>query len=106
MTQLSVQQAIEAAMNCHRAQDPAGAEAFCRQVLANQPENAQALHLLGLICSDRGEHEKALNWMERAVEADPLAAEYRTNQGVVLERLGRTEEAVAAYRLAWKSVPI
>ncbi|MGD0138256.1 MAG: tetratricopeptide repeat protein [Tepidisphaeraceae bacterium] len=105
MTQLSVQQAIEAAMNCHRAQDPAGAEAFCRQVLANQPENAQALHLLGLICSDRGEHEKALNWMERAVEADPLAAEYRTNQGVVLERLGRTEEAVAAYRLALEISP-
>ena len=105
MTDLPVQQAIEAAINCHRAQDHTGAEAFCRQALALQPENAQALHLLGLICSGRGEQEMALNWIERAVEADPLAAEFRTNQGVVLERLGRTDEAVAAYRLALEISP-
>ena len=105
MTDQSVQQAVESAMNCHRAGAPAAAEAFCNQALAQEPENPQAMHLMGLICSERGQQEKALNWIERAIEADPLVAEYRINQGVVLQRLGRIEEAVAAYRLALEISP-
>jgi protein O-GlcNAc transferase len=44
--------------------------------------------------------ESALHLLEQAIEAEPRAAHHRINLGVVLENLGRFEEAAAAYRLA------
>jgi protein O-GlcNAc transferase len=105
MTEPSVQQLTDAAIQSHRAGDAARAETLCNQALSRQPEYADALHLLGLISSERGEQENARELLERAIEANPLSAEYRTNLGVVLEALGRAEEAVAAYRLGLEIQP-
>lgn len=44
--------------------------------------------------------EDTLHLLERSIEAQPLVAEYRVNLGVALEKLGRFEDAAAAYRLA------
>jgi protein O-GlcNAc transferase len=105
MTELSIQQLSEAAMQSHRAGDAAKAEALCNQALSRQPECGDALHLLGLISSERGQQENARDLLERAIEANPLCAEYRTNLGVVLEALGRPDEAAGAYRLALEIRP-
>lgn len=105
MTELSPQQLLETAAECRRNGDLARAESLCAQVLSIHPENPQALHLLGLISSQKGEPIKAREYLERAVLADPVAAEYRVNLGVVLESLNRPEDAIAAYRLALEIAP-
>lgn len=105
MTERSIQQLTGAAMQCLRSSDFAGAESLCQRILDLQSENAEALHLLGLISSGLGQQEKARGLIERAIEANPLSAEFRLNLGVVLESLHRREEAVAAYRLALQIQP-
>jgi len=96
---------VISAMRCYKNGDIAGAEALCRLELQQRPASGAALHLLGLISSDRGENEAALNHLQRAIEAEPLVAEYRIDAGVVLERLKRLDEAIAAYRLALEIEP-
>jgi len=49
-----------AAIARQRAGDRNGAEALCRQLLAVQPDHADALHLLGLVLSQNGQHTEAV----------------------------------------------
>jgi protein O-GlcNAc transferase len=105
MSELSPGQLVETAAERQRAGDSSGAQALCQQALSADANFAPALHLLGLLTSDRGDHENALALVTRAIEADPLTPQYRTNLGVILERLNRPEEAIAAYRLALEIQP-
>jgi protein O-GlcNAc transferase len=105
MSELSIPQLIEAMIQSHSAGNTVRADLLARQVLSREPENADALHLLGLISSQRGEQETARDFLERAIEANPLCAQFRTNLGVVLEALGRLDEAAATYRLALEVQP-
>lgn len=52
-----------------------------------------------------GDREGALVWLETAVRIDPALPEASTNLGVVYRRLGRMEEAEAAYRRALEVDP-
>jgi protein O-GlcNAc transferase len=70
-----------------------------------QPENAEALRRDALECSKNGNWEAAREFLDRAILAEPLVAEYRLNLGVVLESLNRPEEAATAYRLALEIDP-
>jgi len=46
----------------------------------------------------KGEEASALRVFAMALEADPISSEALFNRGLVLERLGRTDEALADYR--------
>ena len=49
--------------------------------LSDQPDNPDALHLLGLLASQTGRHEEAARLLERAVELNPSQAIYHGNLG-------------------------
>ena len=100
MTDVPIRQTLDTAKESHRAGDALQAEMMYLQVLAREPNHAEALHLLGLLSSQLGRQPAAFEFLERAIQADPLAAEYRVNLGVVLEAMERPNEAIAAYRLA------
>lgn len=66
------------------------------------PERKWALNLLGLIATDRGDHEAAVAWFRKAVDADPedaFAIAY-LNWGNALRAMGRPDEAIPKYRRA------
>lgn len=71
-----------------------------RQVLAQRPNHADALHLLALIAHQTGRPGVAVDLIGKAIAANPRAADYHINLGVVLTSLNRLEEAVAAYQRA------
>lgn len=71
---------------------------YCR-ALAEAPGETNAMHLLGLLLSEQGEHGRALEFLSRAVELHPNAA-YLANLGLALRRAGDLEGAIAAYRQA------
>ena len=94
------QQTLNRALILHRAGSIAEAATIYRQVLAAEPANADALHLLGLALKSEGRLDEALASIEKAVALRPDFADAIYNLGNTLGGLGRREEAVASFRRA------
>jgi tetratricopeptide (TPR) repeat protein len=97
---MTIQEAIQAAVQHHQAGRLGQAEALYRQVLAQQPNHPDALHLLGVIASQSGRHDVALQLIGQAISIDPNRAEFHSNLGLALMEQRRLDEATAAYRRA------
>lgn len=65
---------------------------------------ADVHHLLGVSLSLLGQAERALGEFRRALELNPRYLEALIHQGLVLNELGRTDEADASFRRAVESV--
>jgi len=78
----------------------ADANDLVRRALAAEPDNADALHMLGIIAHQSGKLGEAIEHVRRAVELKPDAALYHANLGEMCRLAGRTEEAIAAGRRA------
>lgn len=87
-------------MAFHRAGRPAEAEPLYRAVVDALPDNADALHLLGLALSEQDRFDDALALIERAIELNPDAAPFRHNIAGIYRRVGRISEAAGSYRRA------
>lgn len=96
---------LQAAVSFHQAGNAAEAEQRYRQVLAVDPEQPDALHLLGVLAFQLGRADVAVPLIERAVGHRPAASPYRLNLGSALLALGRPDEAVAQYQAAAALAP-
>ena len=63
------------------------------QILAEDPNHAEAIHLLGLIQHQHGEHVEAIEKIERALELKPEAILFRKNLASVYRSVGNLEKA-------------
>src|SRR5665213_1003564 len=95
--QISVDQAMQLAIQQHQAGRFAEAEQLYRQVLAERPEYGDALHLLGTLAAQQGHFDAAVELIGRAVKANPKIAVYRSNLGNALREMGKPKEAIAEY---------
>jgi predicted O-linked N-acetylglucosamine transferase (SPINDLY family) len=98
MTEISVQDALKRAIAYHQAGRLADAETIYRQILARQPNHADALHLLGLIALRSGHRDQAIELIRRAIAIHPTWAEAIYNLGVALKEAGQLEAAIEAHR--------
>jgi tetratricopeptide (TPR) repeat protein len=96
----SLAQRLQQAVAWHERGDVEAALATYREVLAQQPDNAVALHFLGVIHYQRRNLAEALPLLERAVRLQPDEPEFHNNLGLALAAADREEEAIAAYRRA------
>jgi predicted O-linked N-acetylglucosamine transferase (SPINDLY family) len=71
-----------------------------REVLEQQPEHFDALHLLGLLALQTHEPERALELIGRAVLLNPALPAAHLNHGAALAALRRHAEALASYERA------
>ena len=78
----------------------AEARALCQRVLDAQPNEPNALHLLGLVALQSGNVTDAIEQLRRAVKLAPDVALYHTNLGEMCRLAGRLEEAVTHGRRA------
>jgi tetratricopeptide (TPR) repeat protein len=81
----------------HQAGRLAQAETLYREALALEPDHAHALHLLGVIASQVGRHDAAVDLIGRAISLDRLTSLYHSNHGLALAGLRRFEEAVGSF---------
>ena len=81
----------------HQGGRLAQAETLYRETLALQPNHADALHLLGVIASQVGRHDVAVDLIDRAIACDRRNPRYYSNRGLALAGLQRFAEAVASY---------
>ena len=96
---------LEEAMQLHRAGDLHAAESLYRKLLAQNPGDPDALHLLGLLAHQAGHSDQAVLLIRAAISRMPTSFDYHTNLGLVLNKLGRIEESLAAYQSALKLRP-
>jgi hypothetical protein len=105
MISVTHEQAMQIAMQHHRAGRWAEAEALYRQILSRDAANAELLQLLGVLCAESGRAEEAVELLRRAVAINPSSAEYRKNLAAAYRRLGNLEEAIAQGRKAIELQP-
>ncbi|MBP2230512.1 putative O-linked N-acetylglucosamine transferase (SPINDLY family) [Azospirillum agricola] len=96
----TIAEALAIAFDHHQTGRYDEAELLYRRILDADPEQAQALHLCGLLVAQLGRLEEADGLLTRAAAAAPLAADPRVNHGKVLRALGRPGEAVRRFRHA------
>jgi tetratricopeptide (TPR) repeat protein len=82
------------------AQDYYGAVHLLDTVVDSGRAFADVHHLLGVCLSLLGQPERALGELDRALELNPRYMEALIHRGLVLNELGRTEEAEEAFASA------
>jgi predicted O-linked N-acetylglucosamine transferase (SPINDLY family) len=94
---VTIEQAMQIALAHHEAGRLAEAEAIYRQVLAQVPQHAGALHLLGTVALQTGHLDAAIDLIGRALALNPGLAEAHCNRAEALRRAGRLDDAIAAF---------
>lgn len=90
----------------HHGQGRLGeAEAGYRQALALEPNNADALNLLGVLALQAGNAQAAAEFTGRAVNSKPDNPEYRANLGAALMAMNQIEPARQHLETALKQKP-
>jgi len=102
---MTAQQQLSEGLSHHRAGRLPEAKSCYLQVLAQQPNHAEALHLLGLLAQGEGKLDEALSLMRRANELRPNNPSFLSNMGNVLAAKGQFDEAVNCYQRAIQLKP-
>ena len=72
------------------------AEGCSRQALTQEPDYADAMHLMGIVAFHNRQYDHAVEWIALALRQVPKA-EYLLSLGNALQQLGRLDEALKAY---------
>src|SRR5262249_12130985 len=91
---------IAFAVECHQKGEFAEAERVYRDLLEQDPGNADAWHLLGMLAHDTGQPETALAYVARAIQLRPHISYYHSNLGNILQSVRRFQDAEMCYREA------
>jgi tetratricopeptide (TPR) repeat protein len=74
-------------------------------LLAVQPGHLEALHLLGVVAHQQGDHARAALLIGRAIAGNPNNAMYHANLAEAYRALGQLDQAVASCRVALQLRP-
>ena len=105
MDQQKTIETLNTALRHHRAGELAQAEPLYRQVLAIDPNNADALHLLGVLARQCGRADAAVELIERAIVLFPNSAEYHVHLGEALADLRHIDRAIEQFEIAIRLRP-
>jgi tetratricopeptide (TPR) repeat protein len=91
---------VQDALRHHQEGRLADAERMYREILSVDPEQADCLHLLGMIAFQIGRHENAVELIRKAIAIKGNAATFHSNLGNVLQAQRKLAEAGACYQRA------
>lgn len=86
---------LDAAVQMHRAGKVERAAKAYREILQRDPQNPNALHLLGVTELQAGHFEEAVDLISGAVAVQPNTGVYHVNLAAALRSLRRIDEAIA-----------
>lgn len=96
---------LAAGFQRYRAGDLASAEIVYSQVLSKEPNNAEALRLLGELLADKGQLNDSLAMMQRLVALRPKDAIAQYSIANVYRMAGQIAAAMACYRASLAANP-
>jgi tetratricopeptide (TPR) repeat protein len=91
---------LHLALDHHQAGRLASAEAGYRRIIEDNPGHVEALHYLGVLLHQRGEHRGAAEYLDRALVLSPHYAACWSNRGLVAAALADSAFAVTCQRRA------
>lgn len=96
---------LASGMGHHSAGRLAEAEKAYREVLSTEPQNPEALHLMGVLALQVNKPTQAVELIAQAIRRNSRNAVYFSNLGSGLRRLGKLDESIAACREATRLDP-
>jgi tetratricopeptide (TPR) repeat protein len=102
---ISVSQALDLAWTHYQADRLDQAEQLYRQILEVDANQADALHLLGVIAGRKGQNDLAIDYLNAALRLKPDFAGAHNNLGNVFILQGKLLEAVASFQQAVRFQP-
>ena len=92
---IPISQAMSLAVAHHQGGRLDEAERIYRQIISQNPNNADALQLLGTLLGQKGDLKSAEELIRKSLAIAPTSASAYLNLGEFLRRMGRPAEAVA-----------
>lgn len=102
---MTVQAEIDRASVLLSQGKPQESAVICASVLAREPRNAIAAHLLGLALKDSGDLAQGERWLNLSIELEPNRGEFHANLANFLRKQGKYAQAATAYRRAVTLLP-
>ena len=96
---------LNRAVELHQAGRLEQADRLYRSVLRRDPNNANALHLSGLVAHQMKRSAEALERLGQAVSRNPASALFRRNLALAQQAAGETAAAIASFRTAHDLAP-
>ena len=100
MTLMSHAEKLKKAVSQHQNGDFENAALLYRQVLAEEPKNADALHMLGLLSYQEGQADEAVGLISRSLEINPEFSPAMINLGNALLATQNYSKAEEIFRRA------
>jgi tetratricopeptide (TPR) repeat protein len=93
------------AMELHQTGQLLSAARLYQQVLAQEEENADALHLLGVLRHQQGDHARAIELIRRAIALRPSVPAFHANLAEAYRASGKFDRAAGSCRMALRLWP-
>ena len=100
-----MQDLLATAIELHQAGQMAPAANLYLQILAREKDNVDALHLLGVLRHQQGDHAKAVELIGLAVALRPNMAAFHANLAEAYRALGQFERTIGCCRTALRLAP-
>ena len=97
---LTVSEVVDLAIQNHRSGNLQQAMTLYRKVLKVQPNNINALHLLGVIFAQQEDYTTATDLIKQAIHHNNTVPIFYQSLGNVLRGQGKSDEAIVQYRQA------
>ncbi|MDP3839452.1 MAG: tetratricopeptide repeat protein, partial [Methylococcales bacterium] len=97
--------AFQQAVELHQQGQLAQAEMLYQDILRTQPDNADVLHLLGVIAKQQGQAQTAIDLISQSLKINPDNSSAHSNIGLAFQALNRFDEALSSYHRALELNP-
>jgi predicted TPR repeat methyltransferase len=102
---ISVEDAIAMAVQLHQRGMIEEAESVYNDVLSVVPDQADAIHYLGVIAHQMGDSPKGVSLIKKSLAVNPKQPDALNNLGNIYRELGRLDEAKNAYNKVLELAP-
>lgn len=99
-TTSAVTEKLQQAVQFHQAGQLDQAHDLYQEILKTQPDNHNALNLLGMLAQQANMHDEAIGFFQRAIKSLPSFNEAHNNLGNSLCALGRKAEGIDEFKKA------
>jgi tetratricopeptide (TPR) repeat protein len=97
---MDLNKTIHSALEHYEAGDVKQSVGILLEILKSQPDNLDAIELLGLICYQLKDYNLAFNCFKKALQIQPTDSNAYYQLGIICEERGQVDEAVILYNKA------